>query len=153
VHFVLCLWITNKCTDFLAIYYFILPLVYVSTHTCYHQGALPCHTYALPSGSSFVSHIRVTIRELLHVTHKCYHQGALPCHTYVLPSGSSSVSHIRVIIRELFCACWVTCESNAMVDKHCVMRGYVEAWYAPICLVTLPVGNVIIQIGAYQTYT
>jgi hypothetical protein len=46
------------------------------------------------------------------------------------------------IIKELFRACWVTCESNAMVDRTlrytllCVC--YVEAWCAPICLVTLP---------------
>jgi hypothetical protein len=48
--------------------------------------------------------------------------------------------HVCVIIRELFRACGVTCESNAMVDKTlrytllCVC--YVEAWYAPIYLVT-----------------
>jgi hypothetical protein len=27
---------------FLAVYYFILSLLHVSTHTCHHQGALPC---------------------------------------------------------------------------------------------------------------
>jgi hypothetical protein len=69
--------------------------------------------------------------------------------------------HIRVIIREFFCACWVTCESNAMVDKTlrytwlCVC--YVETWCAPICLVTLPsahaLGSLTGQIGAYQVST
>jgi hypothetical protein len=50
--------------------------------------------------------------------------------------------HVRVIIREFFRACWVTCESDSLVDK--TLRYtlpsvcYAEAWHAPICLVTLP---------------
>jgi hypothetical protein len=44
--------------------------------------------------------------------------------------------HVRIIIRELFRAYWVTCESNAMVDKTLrytlLCFCYVEAWYAPI---------------------
>jgi hypothetical protein len=50
--------------------------------------------------------------------------------------------HVCVVIRELFHVCWVAYESNEMVDKtphytwSCVC--YVEGWYAPICLVTLP---------------
>jgi hypothetical protein len=44
--------------------------------------------------------------------------------------------HVRVIIRELFRTCWVTYESNAMVDKtlrYTLLRVcYMEAWYAPL---------------------
>jgi hypothetical protein len=50
--------------------------------------------------------------------------------------------HVRVIIRQLFRAYWATCESNAMVDKTLrytlLFVCYMEAWYAPICLVALP---------------
>jgi hypothetical protein len=44
--------------------------------------------------------------------------------------------HVCTNFRELFRACWVTCESYAMVEKIlrytllCVC--YLEAWHAPI---------------------
>jgi hypothetical protein len=56
---------------------------------------------------------------------------------------------VRVVIRELFPAYWFTCESNAMVDTTlrytllCVC--YVEAWYAPICLVMLPIAYALVE--------
>jgi hypothetical protein len=64
--------------------------------------------------------------------------------------------HIR--IRELFRACWVTCESNAMVDKIlrytllCVC--YVEVWYASIYLVSclLCGGLVYTDLSGYMSF-
>jgi hypothetical protein len=55
---------------------------------------------------------------------------------------------VRVIIREFFHAYWVTCESNALIDK--------TALYVVMCLlcgvlITLPsaLGKVTGQIGAH----
>jgi hypothetical protein len=43
---------------------------------------------------------------------------------------------MRVIIKEFFCARWIKCESNALVDKimrYMLLRDcYVETGYAPI---------------------
>jgi hypothetical protein len=42
VHFILCLNNQQIHWFFLAVYYFILQLLHVSTHTCHLQGVLPC---------------------------------------------------------------------------------------------------------------
>jgi hypothetical protein len=55
----------------------------------------------------------------------------------ILFCRSYMFQHVCFIITELFRACWVTWESNAMVDKP-LLYTLLCVCYAPICLVTLP---------------
>jgi hypothetical protein len=92
---------------FLAVYYFILPLLHVSTRVCHHQGALPC----------LLSYMRIEmVDKTLRYT--------LICVCYV----------------EAWCApiCLVTCllYGGLLCTDLSGYVCYVEAWYAPICLVT-----------------